>query len=249
MGRLSEIHEERPEFPTVSFLSEMWERMVYRYGICVSEGVHYILSRYDEGVTLEEIRRYALAPNGQGGTAWRFTPIFDFDDEDGFWRSVILPGIKQERQRQDIMNLVAARERSSKKGDRYGGDEESPGVVDEKPKPVYPTGTNLSAVERKMGYAHKPLGKKGKAICYNFIAHAGCAKGDACLFSHLQRIRPEGLHWTVKYDLARRGGLVSGKRIEPVDVEGFLLALRSQNAEDLKRQLVKVGRVSGGVKR
>ena len=43
VGRLSENHEEFPEFSTVSFLSELWERTVYQYGICVSEGAHFIL--------------------------------------------------------------------------------------------------------------------------------------------------------------------------------------------------------------
>ena len=33
------------------------------------------------------------------------------------------------------------------------------GGADETPKNIYPTGTNLTAVERKSGYAHKPLDK------------------------------------------------------------------------------------------
>ena len=94
--------------------------------VCVSEGAHYILGRYDEGVTLEKIRRYALAPHGVGGAAWSFTPIFDFDAESGFWKSVILPEIEQERRRQDIRNLVASRGklgigRTKRNGGRLGG--------------------------------------------------------------------------------------------------------------------------------
>ena len=83
VGRLSGIHEEWAEFFTVSFLNEMWEMMGYQYGIGVSEGAHYILGRYDEGVTLAKIRMYAFATNGGWSTAWKFTPTFDFDDEDG----------------------------------------------------------------------------------------------------------------------------------------------------------------------
>ena len=111
---------------------------------------------------------------------------------------------------------------------------------------MYPTGPNLSAVERKMGFPHKPLGKRGKVLCYNFSAHSGCSKGGQCLFSHLQRIRPEGTHWTVKYDLARRGGLVSGKRIEPNAVEGFLQASRTQNSDEVKNRLRRVEGMWGG---
>ena len=109
VDRLNDIRDECPEFFTASFLSETWERMVHQYNACVSEGVHYILGMYDEGITFEKVRRYALAPNSKNQTAWQFTPIFDFDHPDGFWRSVILVEIYQERQRQDINSLVAAR--------------------------------------------------------------------------------------------------------------------------------------------
>ena len=38
-----------------------------------------------------------------------FDQIFDFGAESGFLKSPALPEIKQERQRQDILTLVAAR--------------------------------------------------------------------------------------------------------------------------------------------
>ena len=38
-----------------------------------------------------------------------YTPLSDFDDEKGVWESVTTPGIRQERQRQDIMASVEAR--------------------------------------------------------------------------------------------------------------------------------------------
>ena len=63
VGRLSEIHEECPEFFTPAFLVETWGLMVYQYDSCVSEGVNFIPIRYDEGVTFGKIRRYAQAPD------------------------------------------------------------------------------------------------------------------------------------------------------------------------------------------
>ena len=207
----------------------------FQYNACVVEGVHYILSKYDEGVSFEKIKRYALAPDGHGGTAWKFTPIFDFDHDEGFWKSVILPEIRQERQRQDILTLVAARVKPVPKKyirneDRAGGDEEMP-------KPSYPTGPNLTALGRKLGMAHRPLGKNGKILCFDFSAHAGCTKGDACNFSHLQRIKVDGLHWAVKFDLARRGGHLNEKRIDAPLVEGYVQALRSQNSANWKQSV------------
>ena len=124
IDRMSEIHEECPECFTVSFLSEMWERMMFQYNACVVEGIHFILAKYDEGVTFEKIRRYALAPDGAKGTAWKFTPIFDFADASGFWKSVIIPEIRQERQRQDITNLVAERGKPGNDRNRRNGERE-----------------------------------------------------------------------------------------------------------------------------
>ena len=103
------------------------------------------------------------------------------------------------------------------------------------PQPQYPIGHNLSVVERKAGYAHKPTAKNGKPLCYNHSSHDGCNKGDACMFSHVQRIRPEGLRWAARYDLARRGGLLTRKRIESGAVEGYLQALRRQNTIEVKK--------------
>ena len=72
IDRMSEVHEECPEFHTVNFMTEMCKRAVYQYGVCVSEGFHYILGRYDEGVTLENsedmhLRRMVVA--GRRGLA------------------------------------------------------------------------------------------------------------------------------------------------------------------------------------
>ena len=236
IDRMSETHDECPGFSAASFLSETWKRMVYQYDACIAEGIHYVVGKYDEGVTLGKVKRYALAPDAKQGDAWRFTPIFDFDSEVGFWRSVTLVEINQERQRRDINSSVAERgktipERRKKKDEtRVGGGEENH-------RPQYPIGGNMSLVERKAGYTHMPLDKNGNAICYNHSAHSGCNKGGACLFPHTQRIRPEGLRWTAQYDLARRGGLLSQKRIESGAVDGYLQALRRQGTLDVKKSI------------
>ena len=70
VDRLNEIREEFPEFPTANVLVGTWGRMVFQYDACVSEGVHFILSRYDEGITFEKTRRYALAPDRAQEKAW-----------------------------------------------------------------------------------------------------------------------------------------------------------------------------------
>lgn len=211
IDRANEIHEECPEFTTVSFLSEMWERMISQYNAFVVEGIHFILATYDEGATFDKIKRYALAPDGKGGADWEFPPIFDFDNDSGFWKSVIIPEIRQERQRQGIHNLVAERcktpmGRYRRNGDRVGGS-------DEAPKNPYPTGPNLTAVDRKIGIPHRPLDKAGVILRYNFSAHSGCQKGDYCQFPHAQRIRPDGLHWLCNSTWIDVVGCLLGKRL------------------------------------
>ena len=177
---MNEIHEERPEFHTANFLTEMWGRMVYQYDICVTEGIHFLLSKYEEGISFDKIKRYALAPDGKGGTAWKYTPIFLFDHEDGFWRSVVLPEIQHGRQRQDIQTLVAARKWTfetpsvGKKGEKII--ERTGGAVAETRR-AYPTGSTLTSMGRKLGYNHRPLDKDGRVLCYGFSSHAGCSMG------------------------------------------------------------------------
>ena len=60
VDRANVIHEECREFPKVSFLTEMWERLAFQYDACVSDGIHPIRGKYDECVTFVTIRRYAL---------------------------------------------------------------------------------------------------------------------------------------------------------------------------------------------
>ena len=147
---------------------------------CITEGIHFVLGNYDDGTTPGEIRRYALSPDQKKGAAWEFSPIFDIDGGDMFWRVVIFLEIRHERHRQDICTLVAAMEkdpvdRKQQGVGRLGG-------VEEKSKARHPPGPNLTVLDRKVGYDHKPLDKNGKAICYNFSAHSRCSKGVAVAY-------------------------------------------------------------------
>ena len=72
--RVGDIHEDRPEFHTVSFIAETWGRMTLRYNIRAAEGIRYIAGQYDDGITFGKIKRNALTPGPGGGTAWGYTP-------------------------------------------------------------------------------------------------------------------------------------------------------------------------------
>ena len=227
--KLGKIHEECHDYFAAPFIAEVWARMMHQYVTCVSEGVHFIVSQHDEGATFDKIKRFATSPGEGGCAAWKYTPVFNLDPPGGFWETVIIPEIQQDRQRQDIQTSIAARgeivdvgnKRRRKPGERAGGQEN--------PKAAYPTGNTLTALEKKSGHSHSPLDQNGKLSCYNCSSHDGCSLGDSCPFSHSARIKVDGLHCAVMYELARRGGHPSLKRREPSSVSGYLQALREKN--------------------
>ena len=120
---------------------------------------------------------------------------------------VVLPEIQQERKRQDIQSLVAARSKFTgaphggrkipKWGEERNGNSErrgnhwQKGQGDELPKPEYPTGLPLNSMESEMEVAHRLLGSDGEALRYGFSAHSGLARMDSCAFSHQSRIKAD----------------------------------------------------------
>ena len=62
IDQLGEIHEERPDYPNASFVAEVWERVMYQYVSCVAEGVHFIVSQHDDGVTFGKIKKICTKP-------------------------------------------------------------------------------------------------------------------------------------------------------------------------------------------
>ena len=92
-----------------------------------------------------------------------------------------------------------------------------------------------------MGYPHLPLDRDGRVMRYGHIARPGCdSKKEPCAFPHQSRIKPDGLHWAEAYEMARRGGHASRKRIEHQVVEGYLQALREHNAAEIKRPIEEI---------
>ena len=94
-------------------------------------------------------------------------------------------------------------------------------------------------MEKKIGYAHRPLDREWKVLRYGLSSHSGCTRKESCPFPHSPRIKPGGLRWAAEYEIARRGGLTSSKRIEPQAVEGYLQALRERNSADIKKMVAE----------
>ena len=103
-----EIHEERHDYFTAQCIAEIWERMMHQYVTCVTEGVHFIVSQHDEGATFDQIARDASSPGEGGGAAWKYAPVFNLGSPGGFWQTMAIHEIQQERRRQDIPALLEA---------------------------------------------------------------------------------------------------------------------------------------------
>ena len=56
-------------------------------------------------------------------------------------------------------------------------------------------------------------------------------------FPRHPRVKPDGLQWAASYEIARRGGLASVKRIEPQAVGGYLQSLRGKNSAEIKKSI------------
>ena len=239
IGRLRDIHEDWPEFPTESLIAETWGRMTYQFNICVDEGIRYIVGRYDEGVTRDKIKRCALTP-WIGG--------YDSSPRCSISTSRTVFG---RRLRYQISNKIAKGKTSEtpisarpkgigrpiwgKRGkklceERNGGYDDGNSKIpfpwrSDKPKSAYPTAHTPDAMRKKIGYTHRPLNRDVGAHRYGFITHSGCASRKAtCTFSNMSRTRPGGLHWTAPYEISSRGDRFPqkdsgqiGRRLSPVD--------------------------------
>ena len=250
---LSGIRGDFPEFPTSTIIAVTRGRVAFRYNICVGEGVRYVIGQYDEFITFDILKRSALTPGSGCGEEWRYIPSFDFGRPGDPRQMAVLPEIQQEGKRQGAQSLVAERANSGehpsggknaqgrKGGDvRNGGDE---GKTDdpqphgvEKPKSACPTGPTLNAMEKRIGYPHRPMGRDGRVLRYKSSDRPGCATANFS-FPQQPRAKPDGLQWTASYEIDRRGCLADSKRIEPQSSDGCLRALSEKTTIATRRAI------------
>ena len=73
----------------------------------------------------------------------------------------------------------------------------------------------LTTREDSKSLEHAPVDGRGKPKCWDAACHDGCPSTDAvCSRSHAEGIRNvDKLHWTVKAQLIKRGGVKSGPKV------------------------------------
>jgi len=116
-------------------------------------------------------------------------------------------------------------------------------------KKLYPAGKKLSPGEVSRSVQHAPRNRAGKILCWDACTWAGCSKtSQTCAHAHEAIKGTSGLDWTIQAQMIKRGGLKSGTRIDPKDVDGRVQQLRSQaqSEEESKRAgAAQAGQASG----
>ena len=169
----------------------------------------------------EDLKFLACAEDAYGGTVFRFPNVFDLADPDGYPLQVMIPRRERELKRMVMGQLNNAARKPAKAG---GLDSEDGGKSSE--RPAYPAGKRLRGREATDSIAHAPKTKEGKIICWD--AWAGCPKGKECNHAHEIISSTKDRHWTILAQYIRRGGLRSGAKIPPSEVDGRVAQLRAQ---------------------
>ena len=238
----------------MSFLVGAWNRLCYEYTEAVREGVRTLIRLLPEGATRDSFVALALSPHrGSGKRLWRWPNVFSFSASSGYWRGRLLPEIEEQLETARIMGSSQLRShtipvndpgtalpketnrRNRKKKEKprtqTGGKENTqPGDAPpvDNPANSYPLGKRLRSAEFEASKKHCPRdSKSGKTICWNFNSNSGCTNvGDVCPYGLHHRIKPGGLHWTVRAQIARRGGFKGTKLLSAAEIDGFIAPLR-----------------------
>ena len=182
---------------------------------------------------------------------------FEVEDPDGYYRTVIFARLEKTAENAYRENAHRAQLRPLAAGgiepaDAAGAQESPPpppgggaggrsgpgggtkvgGGKAKLPKPLLGA---LTSAEVSESVKQGPTDAKGKPKCWDAACHDGCTKtATTCPRSHAEGIRnSEKIHWTVKAQFIKRGGLRSGPKIK---VEDRLPKIQSLRADALKEQ-------------
>ena len=151
------------------------------------------------------------------------------DRPTGFWQSIAAPRLGEKVPRGTWKEFLSQPRRPE-----AGGDENQVNQDIDKsariPDSDYPEGQPLSEMEHRASRNHRPESLVGgEFLCRGFSIHAGCRfPSDSFPRGKREIIKTNGLHFLTQTQLARRGGHLTGKKIQPRDVDGHVQALRLQ---------------------
>ena len=196
-----------------SFIADTWEEVFWRETEEIRHAVASLLKTMGkEASRKEDFVAAALVARSDGaGPALRLPTVWDYEDPQGYFSSVILQRLHERAMRVWWDHTHKA---SLARPPRKQGEETAPAAA---PTPTpgkagegasmagpaaqlkgYPAGKVLSQAEVGSSRQHAPLDAQGKMKCWDASSHMGCEMTAAqCSRSH-EMIRVKGIHWAVQ---------------------------------------------------
>ncbi|CAE7858626.1 unnamed protein product, partial [Symbiodinium necroappetens] len=166
-----------------------------------------------ENPRLEDFKLVALSPSTTGQANFQFPRVWDLADPAGYYQRVILP-------RQNKEKRPDHRKTAGPTGVSNPSPADGPSLEAEDPDKV------------KRSIQHAPqCPKTKKPICWDAACHIGCHR-SACPNAHEPLPKLSKLDYTVAMQVLRRGGLRSGPKVNPQEVDGRVAQLRAQAKEE-----------------
>ncbi|CAE7766394.1 rnf213a [Symbiodinium sp. CCMP2592] len=198
----------------------------------------------DETPTFARLKFFALSP-GPDGQPWLQLPgTFRLDDDTQYFCTDMLPRM----QRQLSRACWAGAQKKGNTGGRAAGEGDAteartePGVppppkggraggeAADKAAPPKLLGPSLTPKEAARSLDHRPKDQQGQYLCWDFLTHRGCNKGNGCPHSHKAAPKWTTLDYTVQLQLLRRGGLKGSKAKTGDEVDREFTRVRAEQA-------------------
>ena len=102
----------------------------------------------------------------------------------------------------------------------------------------YPKGTRLRTSEFEASKQHTPRDAvSGKPLCWKFSSNAGCGtRGTECQFGVHKFLKQNGIHWTVRAQIARLGGFKGTPVLNSGEIDGFIQSLREAHLIEVEKK-------------
>ena len=215
-----------------------------------------------ENPRLEDFKLVALSPSTTGQANFQFPRVWDLADPAGYYQRVILPRQNKAMARllnKQLHDHVTKEKRPDHRktagptgasnplpADGPSLEAEDPDKAGRAPRlalrpdpnkagdasKAYPAGKRLSPAEVKRSIQHAPqCPKTKKPICWDAACHIGCHR-STCPNAHEPLPKLSKLDYTVAMQVLRRGGLRSGPKVNPQEVDGRVAQLRAQAKEE-----------------
>ncbi|CAE7435441.1 unnamed protein product [Symbiodinium sp. CCMP2592] len=198
----------------------------------------------DETPTFARLKFFALSP-GPDGQPWLQLPgTFRLDDDTQYFCTDMLPRM----QRQLSRACWAGAQKKSSAGGRAAGEGDNTeartepgaplpskggragGEAADKAAPPKLLGPSLTPKEAARSLDHRPKDQQGQYLCWDFLTHRGCNKGNGCPHSHKAAPKWTMLDYTVQLQLLRRGGLKGAKARTADEVDREFTRVRAEQA-------------------